>query len=89
MRSGVAGLLHDKTRRSRIPPLSASAHERNMSLTLGDPPGGATHSTAEMMAKAAGGYGGHTDYSISARPSRTSATAFLATAWLCFALTTS
>jgi hypothetical protein len=39
--SGVAGLLHDKTRPSRIPPLPASVHERT--LTLGHPPGDATH----------------------------------------------
>ena len=54
MRAGVAGLLRDMTRPSRIPPLPASVHERTVALTLGDPPGEATHWTAEMMAKAAG-----------------------------------
>ena len=51
---GVAGLLRDKTRPSRIPPLPASVRERTVALTLGGPPGEATHWTAEMMAKAAG-----------------------------------
>ena len=51
---GSTGLLRDKTRPSRIPPLPASVHERTVALTLGDPPGEATHWTAEMMAKAAG-----------------------------------
>lgn len=54
MQAGVEGLLHDKTRPSRIPPLPASVRERTVSLTLGDPPGEATHWTAAMMAKAAG-----------------------------------
>jgi transposase len=48
MRSGVAGLLRDKTRPSRLAPLPASVHERTVALTLGDPPGEATHWTAEM-----------------------------------------
>jgi transposase len=52
MRMGVAGLLRDKTRPSRIPPLPASLHERTVALTLGDPPGEARHWTAAMMAKA-------------------------------------
>jgi transposase len=54
MRTGVEGLLRDKTRPSRIPPLPARVHERTVALTLGDPPGEATHWTAAMMAKAAG-----------------------------------
>jgi transposase len=54
MRSGVAGLLRDKTRKSRIPPLPASVHARTIALTQGDPPGEATHWTAAMMAQAAG-----------------------------------
>ena len=33
MRSGVAGLLRDKTRPSRIPPLPASVHARVIALT--------------------------------------------------------
>jgi hypothetical protein len=51
---GVDGLLRDKTRPSRIPPLPASVRERTVVLTLADPPGEATHWTAAMMAKAVG-----------------------------------
>jgi len=51
---GVDGLLRDKTRPSRIPPLPAAVRERTVALTLADPPGEATHWTAAMMAKAAG-----------------------------------
>jgi transposase len=54
MQVGVAGLLRDKTRPSRIPPLPASVRERTVALTLGDPPGEATHWTAVMMGKAVG-----------------------------------
>src|SRR5215468_10784694 len=54
MRAGVTGLLRDKTRPSRIPPLPASAHEHTVVLTLAEPPGEATHWTAAMMAQAAG-----------------------------------
>src|SRR6516225_1263608 len=54
MRAGVAGLVRDKTRPSRIPPLPASVCERTVALTLGDPPGETTHWTAAMMAKAVG-----------------------------------
>jgi transposase len=51
---GVAGLLRDKTRPSRIPPLPSAMREHTVALTLADPPGEATHWTAAMMAKAAG-----------------------------------
>ena len=51
---GVAGLLRDKTRPSRIPPLAAIVRERTVALTMGDPPGKATHWTATMMSKAVG-----------------------------------
>lgn len=54
MAEGVAGLLRDKTRRSRIPPLGAEVAGRVVELTQGDPPGEATHWTAPAMAKAAG-----------------------------------
>jgi transposase len=54
MRAGLAGLLRDKTRRSRLPPLPASVHARTVARTLDDPPGEATHWTAAMMATAAG-----------------------------------
>jgi transposase len=53
VRAGVARLLRDKTRSSRIPPLPASVHERTVALTLADPPGEAAHWTADMMSKAA------------------------------------
>ena len=51
---GVDGLLRDKTRPSRIPPLPAGVRAHVVALTLGDPPGETTHWTAAMMAKAAG-----------------------------------
>jgi hypothetical protein len=54
MRAGVAGLLRDKTRPSRIPALPASVRERTVALTFGDPPDEATHWTAAMMSKAVG-----------------------------------
>jgi transposase len=54
MEQGVAGLLHDKTRPSRIPPLAAEIAERVIALTQQDPPGETTHWTAGMMAQAAG-----------------------------------
>ena len=54
MQAGVAGLLRDKTRPSRIPPLPASVRDRTVALALSDPPGEATHWTAAMMAKAVG-----------------------------------
>jgi transposase len=51
---GYAGLLRDKTRPSRIPPLGAAVAERVVALTRNDPPAEATHWTAGMMAKATG-----------------------------------
>jgi transposase len=54
MREGVGGLLRDKTRPSRIPPLSPEVAERVVRLTLGDPPGETTHWTAPAMAKLCG-----------------------------------
>ena len=51
---GFEGLLRDKTRPSRIPPLGPEVGERVVVLTLADPPGETTHWTADMMAKAAG-----------------------------------
>src|SRR5687767_7704854 len=47
---GVDGLLRDKTRPSRIPPLEPALAERVVALTLTDPPVEATHWTAAMMA---------------------------------------
>jgi diphthamide biosynthesis methyltransferase len=51
---GCDGLLRDKTRRSRIPPLGAEVAERVVAVTQGDPPGETTHWTAAMMAAATG-----------------------------------
>jgi transposase len=51
---GVDGLLRDKTRSSRIPPLGPEVAERVVALTLKDPPGETTHWTADMMAGATG-----------------------------------
>src|SRR5437667_895788 len=51
---GYDGLVRDKTRRSRIPPLGAAVDERVVALTLTDPPAAATHWTAAMMAAATG-----------------------------------
>src|SRR6478672_12117471 len=54
MQVGVDGLLRDKTRPSRKPPLKAAVIARVIELTAGPPPGEATHWTAAAMAKAAG-----------------------------------
>jgi transposase len=54
LEDGFDGLLRDKTRPSRIKPLSVEATERVVALTLGDPPGETTHWTGALMAKAAG-----------------------------------
>jgi hypothetical protein len=45
---GAAGLWHDKTRPSRIPPLGAEVAERVVAMTLRGPP------TGSAMAEAAG-----------------------------------
>src|SRR5215475_6012971 len=54
MTDGVAGLLRDKTRPSRIPPLGATVEARVVCRTLDDPPGETTHWTAAAMAKETG-----------------------------------
>src|SRR5271154_1618221 len=54
MEEGVEGLLRDKTRPSRIAPLSREVADRVVALTLDDPPGEATHWTAGAMAKVVG-----------------------------------
>jgi transposase len=54
MAAGVEGLLRDKTRPARVPPLPAEVVERVIALTHSDPPGEATHWTGAAMAKAAG-----------------------------------
>jgi len=50
MQEGVAGLLRDKTRPSRIAPLEPEVAARVIELTQGDPPGETTHWTAAGMA---------------------------------------
>jgi transposase len=54
MAAGVDGLLRDKTRPSRIPPLGAQVAEKVVALTQSNPPGETTHWTAAAMAGAAG-----------------------------------
>jgi transposase len=51
---GTAGLLRDKTRPARIPPLDPKIAERVVALTLAGPPADATHWTGAAMAKAIG-----------------------------------
>ncbi len=54
MQEGVDGLLRDKTRPSRVPPLGDEVTERIVALTLENPPAEVTHWTGAMMAKAVG-----------------------------------
>jgi hypothetical protein len=54
MAEGFAGLLRDKSRRSRIPKLGADVVAHVAALTRSDPPGETTHWTAPLMAKEAG-----------------------------------
>ena len=54
MQAGVAGLLRDKTRPSRKPPLDPTVIAEVIRLTGASPPGEATHWTAGAMAKAVG-----------------------------------
>ena len=54
MQEGVDGLLRDKTRPSRIPPLAPEIAERVVALTIEPPPGETTHWTAPAMAKVVG-----------------------------------
>lgn len=54
MQAGVDGLLRDKTRPSRKPPLDRALIARVVELTASDPPGEATHWTAAAMAKTTG-----------------------------------
>src|SRR5262249_14997023 len=57
MAAGVAGLLRDKTRPSRILALPTSVRERVVALTPGEPPEWATHWAATMMAQTIGNSG--------------------------------
>ena len=51
---GVEGLLRDKSRPSRVPPLGQEIIDQVVALTATEPPHEATHWTAAAMAKAAG-----------------------------------
>ena len=54
MKEGIDGLLQDKTRPSRIPPLGPEVAARVVALTLADPPVETTHWTADLLARASG-----------------------------------
>ena len=54
MREGVAGLLHDMTRKPGLPPLPSALIDRVVELTLAEPPGETTHWTGRAMAAASG-----------------------------------
>lgn len=52
--AGVEGLLRDKTRPSRIPPLGQDVIDKVVALTATEPPHEATHWTSSAMARAVG-----------------------------------
>ena len=52
--AGVDGLLRDKTRPSRVPPLGQQVIDKVVALTAAEPPHEATHWTGAAMAKVAG-----------------------------------
>ena len=54
MLEGVEGLVRDKTRPSRIPPVPIETIDRVVALTNTEPPHEATHWTAAAMARATG-----------------------------------
>ena len=54
MQEGVAGLLRDKTRPSRVAPLGPEVAERIVARTSSKPPGERTHWTGALMAEACG-----------------------------------
>ena len=54
MQQGIDGLLRDKTRKSRIPPLSGDVAANVVALTLTEPPGETTHWTAAALSKLSG-----------------------------------
>jgi len=51
---GVAGLLHDKTRKPGKPPLPAEVVQRVIDLMIADPPDEITRWSVRAMVKAAG-----------------------------------
>src|ERR671910_3188728 len=54
MEAGADGLLRDKTRKPRLPPLPPATVDRVVALTLSEPRGEATHWTGRAMAAATG-----------------------------------
>ena len=56
LEAGVEGLLRDKTRPSRIPPLTVEVEADVVSRTLAEPTGETTHWTVPAMAKMSGCY---------------------------------
>jgi hypothetical protein len=54
MHEGVAGLLHDKTRKPGLLPLPSALVDHVVALTLAEPPGETTHWTGRAMAAASG-----------------------------------
>src|SRR6185369_2663480 len=58
---GAAGLWRDKTRLSRIPPLSPEVMERVVAMTLAGTPPAASHWTGSAMAKRRSASVGATD----------------------------
>jgi Winged helix-turn helix len=54
MHEGVAGLLHDKTRKPGLPPLPSALVDHVVELTLAEPPGQTTHWTGRAMAATSG-----------------------------------
>ena len=54
MTEGVSGLLRDKSRPSRLPPLGGEVEDKVVRHTLGAPDGETTHWTGPAMAKAIG-----------------------------------
>jgi transposase len=52
--SGLAGILKDKSRPGRIPPIAASTRSRIVKMTLENKPEGSTHWSRTSLAKASG-----------------------------------
>ena len=52
--AGLSGILKDKSRPGRIPPIAASTRSRIVKMTLQDTPAGSTHWSRTSMSKASG-----------------------------------
>ena len=77
MEEGVDGLLRDKTRPPRIPPLGPDGAERVVALTLIDPPLEMTPWTAAMMA----GEAGISESAVSSTPTLISRPRSIVSSW--------